>query len=741
MIERVGPTTISPTLPILTIQHVSKHHYYVKLIKIGRDTIQLETAVSTISQEYLLEFTSEYGISEDVHPELPSPEERIVHFSEDMDPFNLISAPSPSKVKTGLCPRAAHEVPLLTATASRVIDMEDPDAATDSSGTPSAIEKSPLDFNNKNPSSPMTEGKGTEDQAHDTVALKVPLPGNMPATGAALELSLEEEVAAMESRLSKKRGKRVNDRADANASPKVLRKDYASVRPKQSTHGGKSLPMMGLAAGSTFVTPTDTKGVNDLDSLSYAEPQPHLEQSMTHSFEILTGNVATMEVQDTHSAKRAGSGKSTSSPSMVGSPRDMYQPGWGMTNSYRLDTPDACQDVIDHIVPPGYFSELHHMPNTEFLSQYNKILAQQVAMGSKLRLRFEQEVRLLKKAIAQIARRDQRIQVREEEIKKLDQEIQGLQNQTSNFKTLLEAEGDIKKAAETKNDDLTKELESLRTQFLDLQVSYDQLTQQVSTLQTQVTGKERIKAAFEEFKKYEDDRVKKRCAEMEARLDALSIDFDEELYPYMLTAIVGIAKGMSEGLAHGIEHGKAGRGLEVMEVYDPEANNKYLQALQELRDLKYPIMDQLESLKDAPMEVIMASLQLESDSEEDAPKWIRDLRPSTFQLKIPVYPEVHDPRDRWVVKKEMLLEEEIAANMSRAEKMKRCRVVCRTHGIGFAHHARFDGVPVSVPTVAPQGLAILLADVATQTETSEDDASPRLLRSKSLPPMYNLDFP
>ncbi|GJS93735.1 hypothetical protein Tco_0800703 [Tanacetum coccineum] len=48
----------------------------------GRDTITLETVVSTISQEYLLEFTSEYGISEDLHPEFPSQEDRIMDFSE-----------------------------------------------------------------------------------------------------------------------------------------------------------------------------------------------------------------------------------------------------------------------------------------------------------------------------------------------------------------------------------------------------------------------------------------------------------------------------------------------------------------------------------------------------------------------------------------------------------------------------------------------------------------------------------
>ncbi|GKF05786.1 hypothetical protein Tco_0036454 [Tanacetum coccineum] len=48
----------------------------------GRDTVQLKTAVSTISQEYLLEFTSEYGITKDLHSELPSLEDRIVDFPE-----------------------------------------------------------------------------------------------------------------------------------------------------------------------------------------------------------------------------------------------------------------------------------------------------------------------------------------------------------------------------------------------------------------------------------------------------------------------------------------------------------------------------------------------------------------------------------------------------------------------------------------------------------------------------------
>nr|GEU82642.1 transposase (putative), gypsy type [Tanacetum cinerariifolium] len=146
----------------------------------------------------------------------------------------------------------------------------------------------------------------------------------------------------------------------------------------------------------------------------------------------------------------------------------------------------------------------------------------------------------------------------------------------------------------------------------------------------------RIKATFEEFKKYEDDRVNSQCAEIDARLDALSIDFDDELYLHMLTAIAGfadvvsaeIAKGMSEGLKHGVKHGKAKVDLAGIEAYDPEADTKYVTALHAVKDLKYPLVDQPEKLKDAPIDFIMASLFLESDSGEDAPQWIRDFVPA-----------------------------------------------------------------------------------------------------------------
>ncbi|GKE19809.1 hypothetical protein Tco_1431321 [Tanacetum coccineum] len=210
-------------------------------------------------------------------------------------------------------------------------------------------------------------------------------------------------------------------------------------------------------------------------------------------------------------------------------------------------------------------------------------------------------------------------------------------------------------------------------------------------------------AAFEDFKKHEDERVNSRCAEMDARLDALSVDFDEELYPHMLTAIAGRRWLIGHGL-----HLAVMKCAESMELSQAFAN---VVSAGIAKDFNYPLIDEFEQLKDAPLDVIMASLYLDSDTGEDAPQFIRELYPSSSQLEIPMYPEVRNLRNPWACKDEILLEDAITANISRVKKKKKSRVICHTDGV---------------------------ADAATQTK---DEESPRLLRSKSLPAMFNLDWP
>ncbi|GJY17320.1 gypsy type transposase [Tanacetum coccineum] len=467
--------------------------------------------------------------------------------------------------------------------------IEEPAAATESFRRPSTIKRSPLDFANENPSQQINKGDRTKDQVLETGASKVPPTKHTSTTGVTPNIVIEEEDAADVPLVSKRHCKRVNDGANKNAQPKILRKDFDVSHPEQSTFRGKSFASTGLEAGSTLYVPTSQgtpAGTIDPDPLFFAEPQPAPVRDIAESSKGAT---------------------------VVGDPNS--EKSSSFTSFSRL---------------PGYFLELRHLPNEEFLNQYNVNLARQVAMGSQLQLRFEQEVRLLKKA-----------------------KEKGLRNQTRILETLLEAEVDMKKAVEANSAELTRELASLYAKFADLQVNNNELFQQVSTLQAQVMGEEQIKDAFEEFKKHEDDKLERRCTEIDALLDALSIDFDEELYPHMLTAIAGyrwvighglrlavmkcaestdlrqafanfvsirIAKGVSQGLKHGVEHVKAQLDLEVIEAYDPEADAKYVAALHALKDLKYPLIDHLEKLKDAPIDLIMASLHLESDVWEETPQ-------------------------------------------------------------------------------------------------------------------------
>nr|GEW47724.1 hypothetical protein [Tanacetum cinerariifolium] len=112
-------------------------------------------------------------------------------------------------------PRAPHELPLLTLTAPRVIEMDEPAAVTDSSGVPSTIERSPLDFAHE-----------FEDSGRETAAPEMPSRKEVPITTApgtdqAVETVAVEPPAVRESR------KRGHEGIDANAPSKSLRRDHA----------------------------------------------------------------------------------------------------------------------------------------------------------------------------------------------------------------------------------------------------------------------------------------------------------------------------------------------------------------------------------------------------------------------------------------------------------------------------------------------------------------------------------
>nr|GFC14919.1 hypothetical protein [Tanacetum cinerariifolium] len=262
--------------------------------------------------------------------------------THQMDLFSLIRAPNPTKVKTESRPRAPHELQLLTLTAPRIIKMDEPAAATNSSGVLSTIERSPLDFAYE------AEASGME-----TAAPEMPPPEEVPITTAPGADQAAEAVVA-EPHAVRESYKRGHEGIDANAPPKSLRRDHAD-RPSSSSRGGKSLAAMQLClAFNVFMSEGVPADVSDPDPVAFADaPSPP--------------------------------------------PADVAQSSQGIA---------VAED-------PG--SE-----NASSPTEYKVNLARKVAIGSQLRLRFEQEAKLLKKSVAQVSRRDKRIQDRELEIKNLE---------------------------------------------------------------------------------------------------------------------------------------------------------------------------------------------------------------------------------------------------------------------------------------------------------------------------------
>ncbi|GJV11246.1 hypothetical protein Tco_1352787 [Tanacetum coccineum] len=205
----------------------------------GRDTIQLEDAVSNHISRVSFEVASEYYISEK-----PTPRAGLV--PEKMDLFKSYQSPKPPGKDRDPTNETAHEVPLLTAIASLVIQMVDAIELSTSSGTPSTMERSLLDISNKDAPPPVTQGG--------------------------------KSLAGYECRL-------------------------------RACHP------------------------------CYAE----------NIFSLFSGCRSSKEAGG---AGNQDSENSTPSPSIYWVPRlSLTKTGWGVPNDCRLDTPEACQDVVDHIAP------------------------------------------------------------------------------------------------------------------------------------------------------------------------------------------------------------------------------------------------------------------------------------------------------------------------------------------------------------------------------------------------------
>nr|GEW64696.1 hypothetical protein [Tanacetum cinerariifolium] len=237
---------------------------------------------------FTAEFTSEYGIPDGLHLELPGPEETIMDFPKSKvanhqkkHPTVLCKTPGLlEKLEQSIfmggredishCRGLAHKrsegwdasselvlhggrdiightpYPHPKTTRSPVIPSRaEPEILSGGRSCPESHQSKDRDPSSdtvhhrevaarlcqRRPTPNNYRGGGAEDQVQDAVACETPLTGNASATGVALETGLEKKVAAMGPPVNKRCCQRGNNEAKANAPPKVLRRDYDAFRP------------------------------------------------------------------------------------------------------------------------------------------------------------------------------------------------------------------------------------------------------------------------------------------------------------------------------------------------------------------------------------------------------------------------------------------------------------------------------------------------------------------------------
>ncbi|GKB15267.1 hypothetical protein Tco_0849190 [Tanacetum coccineum] len=229
------------------------------------------------------------------------------------------------------------------------------------------------------------------------------------------------------------------------------------------------------------------------------------------------------------------------------------------------------------------------------------------------------------------------------------------------------------------------------------------------------------KNGLDEFRQ----RVEGLLEKQEEKLRKLSIEYDEELYPHMLSAIAErrrcrakqsfgdvVTCALARGKAEAVEelHEKKLLTVPAAQVpgYNDKAYEELVAAMEAMKLLELPHIAQLERDQDYPIDVIMAGLTLARHATEGAegqPDYF--LKPDVAQLQVPIFARPRDILNPFALEREIPLKETLEAHAIRLAKKKGVKGKAILCGVGAAHIPRSDGVPVSVAAVSPKDSELL----------------------------------
>ncbi|GJT05511.1 hypothetical protein Tco_0839973 [Tanacetum coccineum] len=508
-----------------------------------------------------------------------------------MDLNAFIRTANPRKVRVVERARAENERPIVTVAKHHTVTLL-PTSVVRSSGELSAsVEREFV--------GDASVGDG-EDQGFDSVAGQDNVEPTVPVT---------KPVEAEIPRPTRSKKKRVTYDSEglpvASHPPKRLRADYGDTRCP-------ALPTLPFITSSVTALPLE-EGEDRTDSVT----GPSLRT-------IGCCSVMTKATIVEHRAEEAvGAGS-----------EEIYVPEWTVTKGFEMNDGRLCANMIDHFTPPTFFKTVRGMEHEQLFTEFNKRKWRSLAEEKNILLEAkDKEIEDLKSQLLRAREESAEVTQLRAQVSGLEATENSLRGEVASAKdhnVLLEQECNSLKLKVTGLEsaivEKDHELSELGASSSSLKSQNQSLVDQVHELEISSADLreklEMYEGSLKQLEEFQDNLMgplRTRLAEIDADFTRCCMRFQESFHPHLLNYMEAlghafgraIEKGMQEGLAAGIEHGQAGRCLTDLEAYIPSAEDDFNSAIRELRDLNFPLLQELSNKKDASTWDIMDLLRLD----------------------------------------------------------------------------------------------------------------------------------
>ncbi|GKC89886.1 hypothetical protein Tco_1150535, partial [Tanacetum coccineum] len=224
---------------------------------------------------------------------------------------------------------------------------------------------------------------------------------------------------------------------------------------------------------------------------------------------------------------------------------NIYVLEWGVTNGARIDNPALYRNLLDHITPPSYWAMLRNLSHAAFLDSFKINSAQHICMISELRLRYEHEIMTRDKFQKKFTDNYAVVQQRDAEIIALKTRLEKAELEAAKVVSLRGRVSELAvKSQEVdvlgkQNVELLSKVSALESERGELNRHVIKLGSDCERLRKEAVGETRLREEFKSFQDAKARRFEQKSTKLDARIAYFRPDMDNDLYPYMFTAIVG----------------------------------------------------------------------------------------------------------------------------------------------------------------------------------------------------------